>query len=124
MGYAITTTIVFSNPIDCCTCGILFCVPEDLKSMWLKHPGRSFYCPNGHSMHYTGKSDAQKLKEKEAQLDFERRKNEQLKNSERSLKGQITKLKNRSKAGVCPCCNRTFKQLARHMKSKHPDYEA
>jgi hypothetical protein len=24
--------------------------------------------------------------------------------------------------GVCPCCNRTFQQLARHMKAKHPGY--
>lgn len=22
--------------------------------------------------------------------------------------------------GVCPCCNRTFANLARHMKTKHP----
>jgi hypothetical protein len=25
--------------------------------------------------------------------------------------------------GVCPCCNRTFQNLARHMAGKHPDYE-
>jgi hypothetical protein len=23
---------------------------------------------------------------------------------------------------VCPCCNRTFQALARHMNSKHPTY--
>jgi hypothetical protein len=22
----------------------------------------------------------------------------------------------------CPCCNRTFQQLARHMKAKHPEH--
>lgn len=26
-------------------------------------------------------------------------------------------------AGMCPCCRRTFKQLAEHMKSKHPDFD-
>lgn len=30
-------------------------------------------------------------------------------------------LSDRAHAGVCPCCNRTFKQLAAHMKTKHPD---
>ncbi len=25
-------------------------------------------------------------------------------------------------SGVCPCCSRTFQQLARHMKAKHPAY--
>jgi hypothetical protein len=24
--------------------------------------------------------------------------------------------------GVCPCCNRTFEDLARHMKVKHREY--
>jgi hypothetical protein len=25
-------------------------------------------------------------------------------------------------AGVCPCCKRTVKQLAAHMKEKHPEF--
>ena len=39
-------------------------------------------------------------------------------------KGVATRLKRRAKAGVCPCCNRTFKALASHMKNKHPEFEA
>lgn len=31
-------------------------------------------------------------------------------------------LRNRAAAGVCPCCNRTFEQLGRHMTTKHPEY--
>ena len=30
--------------------------------------------------------------------------------------------KNRVAASVCPCCKKTFKQLAAHMKNKHPNY--
>lgn len=30
--------------------------------------------------------------------------------------------KRRTAAGTCQCCNRTFKQLAAHMKNKHPEY--
>ena len=26
-----------------------------------------------------------------------------------------------SEAGACPCCKRTFQQLARHMAAKHPE---
>ena len=26
--------------------------------------------------------------------------------------------------GVCPCCTRTFPNLAAHMKTKHPDFGA
>ncbi len=36
--------------------------------------------------------------------------------------GAKTKLKNRIANGVCPCCNRSFKQLAAHMRTQHPDW--
>ncbi len=48
------------------------------------------------------------------------------KNTARAFKASATRAKNklsRTKAGVCPCCNRTFKQLAAHMKNKHPAWE-
>lgn len=32
-----------------------------------------------------------------------------------------TAVMKRIHAGTCPCCKRTFKQLAAHMKRKHPD---
>lgn len=34
------------------------------------------------------------------------------------------RLQKRIKAGVCPCCHRTFRQLIRHMECKHPEYVA
>lgn len=48
---------------------------------------------------------------------------EAVKRSAAAYKGAATRLKNRAKAGVCPCCNRTFQNLARHMASQHPDHE-
>lgn len=42
--------------------------------------------------------------------------------SHAATRGHLTRTKKRGGHGVCPCCNRTFQQLARHMKSKHPDY--
>jgi hypothetical protein len=35
-----------------------------------------------------------------------------------------TRIRNRIAAGVCPCCTRTFKNVARHIKDKHPTYVA
>jgi len=40
----------------------------------------------------------------------------------RAEKAAKTRIKNRIGNGVCPCCNRTFKDLASHMKCKHPEY--
>jgi len=37
-------------------------------------------------------------------------------------KGVTTKLRKRIAAGVCPCCNRTFENLARHVARQHPKY--
>jgi DNA repair exonuclease SbcCD ATPase subunit len=48
-----------------------------------------------------------------------------LRDTEKSLiaqKGVTTRIKNRASNGVCPCCNRTFQNLARHMHTKHPDF--
>lgn len=40
----------------------------------------------------------------------------------RATKGRLTKTKKRIANGVCPCCNRHFVNLERHMTGKHPDY--
>jgi NAD-dependent SIR2 family protein deacetylase len=119
---------------DCCSvCGILFAMPWG-KMQQLKQNGTTFYCPNGHQQRF-GPTTAEQLKaelERERQqLVLERQRHDQTKararEAEKSLvatKGQITKLKKRVGNGVCPCCNRSFRDLARHMGTKHPDYAA
>ena len=43
--------------------------------------------------------------------------------AEKALK-ETKRLKKRAAAGTCPCCSRTVIQMARHMKTKHPDFVA
>lgn len=104
----------------CCSCGVPFAMPDYLKEQCLqKKSGKMFYCPNGHSQYYLGETDAQKL---QRQLDWER---SQRQTAELNLEREKRKLKaieTRTKEGVCPCCNRTFSQLSRHMKMKHPEF--
>ncbi len=109
----------------CITCGIAFAVPSD----WRVHIKRShewFYCPNGHQQHYSSESDMEKARrlarEAEESRDWYRRRLDSEQNHSRALRGHLTRQKTRAAAGACPCCKRTFKQLARHMKAKHPDY--
>lgn len=100
----------------------------------LKRSSQTFRCLWGHEQHFPlGKSEAEKLQD---ELDRERRRrqsaeqnieweSQQRKQAERSAvayKGQATRLRNRAKAGVCPCCKRTVSQLAKHMASKHPEF--
>lgn len=132
-------TAVFTATFEdctCCVCGITFYVPDNWnRERRERHD--SFYCPNGHSQHYPSKTDAEKLRE---QLAREKHRNEQSEAMLRdqrdrardetgrqrrftaAARGQVTKIKNRVKNGVCPCCNRSFTNLRRHMTSQHPDW--
>lgn len=126
----------------CCNCGMLFAMTSDFKEDRLKRRPNDnmFYCPRGHPQHYTGPSAATKLQQ---QLDEERRlrqraeqnvamwaddareareRAEKERRRANGYKGHATRITKRAKAGVCPCCNRTFKQLANHMANQHPDF--
>jgi hypothetical protein len=114
---------------DCAACGVLFAVDTEFLTRRRKD-GKSFYCPNGHSLSY-GKSEADKLREElkqktaayeraTARAIFER---DQRKATERSLiatKGHVTRLRKHVQAGLCPYgCRRHFDDLERHIASKH-----
>jgi hypothetical protein len=94
---------------------------------------KSFYCPSGHLQSYHGESEAEKLRKqlaqaqtaiehKDARIADVVRQRESANMQCRAFKGVATRIKTRVAHGVCPCCNRTFKQLAAHMASKHPGY--
>lgn len=124
-GGTVTEQIDFVQE-QCCKCGIPFYMPTYHRNGLINNPGQSFYCPNGHGQHYAGKTEAEKLKD-ELQSFKERtsKRQEELENMLLDKINENKKLSNqikRTHAGVCPCCNRTFKQLAAHMKSKHPEY--
>ena len=113
------------KPITCYTCGAVFGLESGFYADRLRDR-RDFYCPNGHSQHFIGKTDAERLQEllekERARSEFLRREVEQQRRSKSAIKGQLTKTKNRIAKGVCPCCNRQFQDLHRHMETKHPDY--
>jgi len=121
----------------CCNCGMLFAMTADFQAELYKgktERERSFYCPAGHSQHYLGKSEAQVLKE---QLETERRARQRAEQRVAEVrdeveherhradgyKGYAVRLRKRTAAGVCPCCNRSFENLRRHMSTKHPTFE-
>lgn len=115
----------------CGECGVLFAMPEVMVAA-RRRDGEDFYCPNGHCRVFR-ETDADRLqrelaasRDRAARLSAER---EQLRASLSAQRGQTTKARNerdrmraRAAVGVCPCCGRTFKQLARHMKAKHPEF--
>lgn len=121
---------------DCISCGVIFALPESLQKR-LVQTRRTFYCPNGHSMSYTGKTDAEKLKEelerkerelarRQAQLDQARAEAEHQAAVARGYKGAAVKARKRAAKGVCPApgCKRSFVDVARHVTTCHPELTA
>lgn len=109
--------------MKCGECGIAFAVPEFWRAE-KQRTGDGWYCPNGHCRAYS-ESDAAKYRrlleeQKERHLKTLARLNEAEAAEQKATK-ELNRVKKRVHAGVCPCCNRTFQQLARHMKAKHPE---
>lgn len=109
--------------MTCSKCGIVFTVPETWRAE-KQATGDGWYCPNGHCRVYAD-SDAEKYRklleqEKQRHQKTLSRLNE-AEAAEQKVSKELSRVKKRVSAGVCPCCNRTFQQLARHMKTKHPE---
>jgi hypothetical protein len=93
-----------------------------------KREGGFHGCPNGHQRGWV-------KGEEEIEREKIRRERDQLKQDAARLAEEIAsanaraetaerkvqQAKRRAVAGVCPCCTRTFVNVQRHMKSKHPN---
>jgi hypothetical protein len=124
----VSTTLDYTSQLavqDCCVCGITFAVPTDYDQK-RRNDHKLFYCPSGHSQSYVGKTEAQKQRDRADRLERQLANRDEDLRAERAshaaTKGQLTKTKNRVAHGVCPCCNRSFVNLRRHMSGQHPDY--
>src|SRR6185503_2487574 len=105
---------VWIDTVECYKCAMVFGMPMEFLRQ-LRETGDSFFCPAGHSQHFT-ETTVQRLErelkrvKEQSQRDIEWQRG-QRQIAEKALiakKGQITKLKKRVAAGVCPCCQRTF----------------
>ena len=113
-----------------CWCGMDHAVPAALRDFQLRQHRdgervTSIYCPLGHQHAPAGEGEAVKLRKRlestQASLTHTRDQLQAERSSHAATKGQLTKSRKRAAAGVCPCCNRSFVDVRRHMRSKHPD---
>lgn len=106
---------------------------DEAEERVLRQTGGEFFCRWGHGQVFAaGKTEAEVARE---ERDEERRRRERLEQENarlafeanesaeaaRKAEAETARLKKRAGAGICPCCNRTFTQLARHMQAKHPE---
>jgi len=126
---------------QCCECGVLFALPQELKEQLLRLTTKgSFYCPNGHGQHYTGESadakikrlereaaDARQLaKAQEESAEYAWRQADAAIFERKRVEREKRKLERRAAAAVCPVpgCKRSIQQMQRHLETKHKDWVA
>jgi hypothetical protein len=104
----------------CCVCGIPFGMPRWLDEQ-RREDGKSFFCPNGHDQIFSRstKEELAEARRRLASLEEDLRVERMARKEAETENARQSK---RSAAGVCPCCHRSFVQLARHMKTKHPEH--
>jgi hypothetical protein len=128
MGYALKKIVL--EETTCCVCATVFAVDETIMANRRFHAG-NIHCPNGHSIGWS-ESEADKVRKQLAHKQKELEAEQQRVQMERSMRidaenararadKELKRVKKRVNAGMCPHCNRTFSQLARHMKCKHAD---
>lgn len=127
------------DTINCGQCGGIYAIQTRFRER-CQQEGSSWNCPYCKvGWGYSGNSDNSKLKKqlaeaeaekerlrKAAQYQRERRDEalaeaEHFRRSRDGMKGVVAKIKKRVGRGVCPCCNRHFANLQRHMESQHPE---
>lgn len=137
-----TTTLTFTGriTIETCWCGIRHGVPQELLDhMRRQHDNGErqvgIYCPLGHSWVFSGKGEAERLREETARLErmaasrmeslrLVREERDKAERQAHAYRMVAAKARKRAQAAVCPVegCGRSFVQLRRHLATKHPDY--
>lgn len=120
-----TLTYTGTLQITTCWCGIALAMPVDLYLQAKRH-GKTCWCPLGHKFVFSDTDDA-KIDRLEKRLQATRDLVHAEERSHAATRGHLTRARKKAErvaAGVCPCCNRTFQNLARHMHGQHPDYPA
>lgn len=117
---------------DCITCGVVFTIPAS-KYEFCRENGGYFHCPNGHNQGWSesrskreqrNKEQEQIRRERDLAIQQQAQLNDEIADLNKALKSEKAKSKKaitRIKGGVCPCCNRHFASLERHMKTKHKE---
>jgi len=129
---SIYETVVLTT-INCGVCGATYAINEAFR-VKRQNQGGGWNCPYCRSnWGYFGETELQRaekaskrahelLAQQRAETLHQCELREAAERRAAAARGQVTRIKNRVGNGVCPCCNRSFQNLHRHMSSQHPDF--
>jgi hypothetical protein len=108
---------------ECPVCFITYAAPKRLFEAKCRN-GSSFFCPNGHSLSFHDDENdklrrerdqlKQQLAEKDDRID-------ELVAAKYAVITEAKRLARRAHAGTCPHCQRSFANMARHIRHQHPE---
>lgn len=107
-----TNIYISMETIVCSSCGVTFMIPE-VKHSKLIETKDSFYCPNGHSLHFLGKTAAQEIKELKEQLQIK----QGLLVARTNELANVKQLLNTKKP--CDVCGKRVQDITSHKKRMH-----
>lgn len=135
MGLAQIEQIVTLTQMNCGNCAGTYAINEAYRQK-RQDTATGWHCPYCQTAWgYFGTNEAARLRraleDKQRSLEFhkanaasERAAREKTERRLSATRGAKTRLQNRIKNGVCPCCTRTFMNLQRHMTTQHPEFTA
>ena len=133
---ATLTFTLTMTAVDCprVGCGVVFGIDQRFERR-RREDHATFYCPNGHSMSYSDRTEAEEQKVRadraESQLRSARASAQAARDqadaatrSAAAYKGRVTRIRNMVANGICPVpgCRRNFENVREHMATVHPDY--
>lgn len=127
-----SVAVITLDHTDCCRCHAIFGLEKRAHREY-RESGKCLYCPYCGTRQSYRTSELQRLKSRlekeearreraEQNVLIERRWRKSEERSKAAVRGHLTRVKNRIANGVCPCCDRHFENLGRHMKHQHPGY--
>lgn len=118
---------------DCAQCSVIFGITRAMEAR-RREDGKTFYCPNGHSMVF-GECEIDAANKRAAKAEEEARRArirasaayDQANAANRSAsayRGQVTRMKNKIAKGVCPVgnCRRNFTNVQAHIATEHESW--
>jgi RNase P subunit RPR2 len=113
----------------CANCGVLFSMTADFVRRRREDHSR-FFCPAGHGQTFTGENEKERLqrevnalRQDSARLEewaaAEQRRAAIAEADAKLARKEKARIEKRVQSGVCPDCNRSFVNVARHMTTKH-----
>lgn len=122
------TIVVTWVVVRCGACDTRFKISKELHDD-LVRTKQTWHCPVGHVRIFRdGDERDRKIQQLQNELESANSRAARQESQIRSLKitkgkveAKLRRTETRIHAGVCPHCNRTFQNVARHMRTKHPE---